>query len=112
MGKISELQKKLNQLDKEFFPHNTTELMALGVAEEAGELSHAVLKRAQGLGDKQKRCEQIKDAIADIMVFCAQIASFEGFDLEENFISVCETDILKRTRKSREEHYTQGDNTK
>lgn len=51
------------------------ELTVLGMAEELGELSHAVLKREQkirGFDDDQKFREAAGDAIADIMIYATQ----------------------------------------
>ena len=59
---------------------------ALGVAEEAGELCHAVLKRDQGIrGTHEGHTAKIRDAIGDIAIFCMQICSAEGLRAEDVF---------------------------
>jgi len=104
MSEFKKIQKLFHKFDSVNYPGNNTERMALGVAEEAGELCHHVLKRAQELGKKKKHNEEIKDALADITVFSMQIASFEGFDWEDNFLKVAKK-VLKRNRKERQEYY-------
>jgi NTP pyrophosphatase (non-canonical NTP hydrolase) len=104
MSKLQEIQKQFHEFDQKTYPGNNSMLMALGVAEEAGELCHHILKRAQGLGVKADHDDGIKDAIADITVFCMQLCSFEGFDWEDNFVKVSET-VLQRVRSKIEQRY-------
>lgn len=73
--KFQELQKKLDELDKVLYPGNDTMLMTLGVVEECGELFENIQKND---------IEEIKDSIADIVVFAVQVASFEGIDFYTN----------------------------
>lgn len=49
---------------------------ALGVAEESGELCHAVLKYKQGIRgyDRAKTREEVADAIGDIMIYACGVA--------------------------------------
>ena len=45
---------------------------ALGLQEEAGELAHAVLKKAQGIrGTAEEHDAAIRDAVADLVIFLA-----------------------------------------
>ncbi|MBW3545454.1 MAG: hypothetical protein KY428_07645 [Bacteroidetes bacterium] len=65
---------------------NATEFWkpVLGVMEELGELSHALLKRSQGIrGSYEEHTEKAKDAIADATVFLADVCSALGFDYQE-----------------------------
>lgn len=57
----------------------------LGVNEEAGELTHSVLKRAQGIrGDEDGvGVEAEKDAVGDIIVYLADFCYRRGYDLDE-----------------------------
>lgn len=57
----------------------------LGADEETGELSHSVLKRAQGirLDDEDVGEEAEKDAVGDTVVYLADFCHRRGYDLEE-----------------------------
>ena len=55
----------------------------LGVAEEVGELSHAYLKRHQGIRMQEGHDEAIVDAVADIVIFLSDFCSSEGIDLAD-----------------------------
>ena len=72
----------------------------LGLQEELGELSHAFLKRAQGIrGTPEKHTADIKDACADLIIFLCDFANAEGIDLEtvvaETWAKVKERDWKK-----------------
>lgn len=57
----------------------------LGVNEEAGELTHSVLKRAQGvrLDEEGVGAPAEKDAVGDIVVYLADFCYRRGYDLDE-----------------------------
>lgn len=57
----------------------------LGVNEEAGELAHAVLKRAQGIREDEEGVGQEAEmnAVGDIIVYLADFCYRRGYDLEE-----------------------------
>lgn len=57
----------------------------LGANEEIGELSHSVLKRAQGirLDDEDVGPEAEKDAVGDIIIYLSDFCFRRGYDLEE-----------------------------
>lgn len=56
----------------------------LGVQEEVGELSHAYLKRSQGIrkSDTVWRAE-MEDAVADIIIYLADFCSKEAISMQE-----------------------------
>jgi NTP pyrophosphatase (non-canonical NTP hydrolase) len=54
----------------------------LGLQEELGELSHAYLKRAQGIRTNEDHNAGIRDAVADLVIFLADFCNAEGIDLE------------------------------
>lgn len=57
---------------------------ALGVAEESGELAHAVLKRDQGIrGSAGKHEAAMRDAVGDISLFTMAICSEMGWSFEQ-----------------------------
>jgi NTP pyrophosphatase (non-canonical NTP hydrolase) len=56
----------------------------LGVQEEVGELSHAYLKREQGIrGTREEHEADMCDAVGDIMVFLIDFCNQEGIDLRD-----------------------------
>ena len=57
---------------------------ALGIAEEAGELCHAVLKSAQGVrGTKAEHDAKARDAIGDIAIFLIDFCNHYGWSLKD-----------------------------
>lgn len=56
----------------------------LGMVEEIGELAHAYLKQAQGIRGTDHELEaKQKDAVADIMIFCADFCNKKGWNMQE-----------------------------
>jgi NTP pyrophosphatase (non-canonical NTP hydrolase) len=56
----------------------------LGVTEEVGELSHAYLKRQQGIrGTTEEHNEALRDAVGDIMIYLLDFCGREGINLED-----------------------------
>lgn len=77
------LQQRLSRWETRNFGQGTFEHAALGVAEESGELCHAVLKHAQkirGMGDIEVLREKAGDAIADIVIYSINLCSKLGLD--------------------------------
>jgi NTP pyrophosphatase (non-canonical NTP hydrolase) len=75
---LSDLQVELARWQVRNFGVVSHEQQALGVAEEAGELSHAVLKHAQrirGMDDVEAYREKAGDAIADVVIYAMQMAT-------------------------------------
>lgn len=99
-------QKELSDWQhKQFLPEDITlSNMALGVAEEAGEFVHAVLKHKQkirGYEDEEFFKKELADAFGDIMIYGTQALSICGIDAEEAVKTTIET-ILKRKWKEKE----------
>ena len=78
--------RKLQEEQKPWVKHNFGDRPAwmpiLGIMEELGELAHAFLKRAQGIRTNEDHSEDIKDAVADIVIFLSDFCSSEGIDFE------------------------------
>lgn len=80
---LAKIQFELKSWQKHNFPNRDNWEPAMGIAEESGELCHAVLKRHQGIrGTPEEHKAAIKDAVADIIIYCADLANAEGFSLE------------------------------
>jgi NTP pyrophosphatase (non-canonical NTP hydrolase) len=56
----------------------------MGIAEENGELNHALLKREQGIrGGYDEHTAKAKDAVGDLVVFIANFCGGMGWSLDE-----------------------------
>lgn len=54
----------------------------LGVVEEVGELSHALLKQDQGIrGSREEHEAAAQDAVGDIVIYLADLCTLRGWDL-------------------------------
>lgn len=63
----------------------------LGVVEEVGELSHAVLKEQQAIrggGDRLASFDAKVDAVADILIYLLDFCSRSQIDLESSLLKV------------------------
>ncbi len=85
MSLLRELQHLSHEWRKANFPPETITPMhqALGVAEEVGELCHAILKMEQGIrGTREHHLETAADSVGDIVVFLAGVCSTLDIDLD------------------------------
>jgi len=78
-------QKELADWQTRNFGQANTHDLALGMAEEVGELCHFVLKRKQGIreGNGHDCKPEIADAFADTMIYGIQLMTSEGLDAEK-----------------------------
>ena len=77
---ISELQLAVEAWSKRNFPDSPWQYALAGVVEEIGELSHSVLKMAQGIrGSRDKHLADAKDAVADTAIYLADYLCKIGF---------------------------------
>lgn len=84
------------------FPQSSAVEQFLGVVEEVGEASHAILKKSQGIrGSEEKHQEDLRDAIGDIMIYLLNFCSANGWSLsqviEETWDVVKRRDWVKNT---------------
>ena len=78
---LSQLQEERNAWVKKNFPDDELEDSFLGVVEEAGEFAHHYLKRKQDIrGDQAFHYSEMLDALADLVIFGAGIATHLGVD--------------------------------
>lgn len=78
--RLNELKTLVGEwADKNFKVHAP----AIGILEEIGEAAHCILKRKQGIrgfDNEQYFKEQLKDAIADIAIYCFHAAHITNLD--------------------------------
>jgi len=86
-GDQDQIRRNINERGKRRDPGADIGAMfcAMGVNEEAGELIHAVLKRAQGVREDEDGVgrEAEVDAVGDIVIYLADFCHRRGYDLEE-----------------------------
>lgn len=99
MKSITEIQKAVGEWADKNFPSEESRgrlRCALGVAEESGELAHAVLKRDQGIrGTAKKHDADAKDAIGDIVIYLMDFCHRAGWDFESIVREIAD-EVLKR----------------
>lgn len=80
--------------NRNFGPHPAWHPL-LGVQEEVGELAHAYLKREQQIrGSRQQHDADIRDAVADIVIYLCDFCTCEGINLAEVV-----SDVWKKVRQ-------------
>lgn len=95
---LIQLQREHDEWEQRNFPADRETRAvhaALGVAEETGELCHAVLKRAQGIrGTEDQHLAKAADAIGDVVVYLAGVASALNLSL-----AACVTDSWNEVKE-------------
>ena len=107
---LQELQDKTQLWREHSFPpeHRTAVMQALGGAEEAGELAHAILKMEQGIrGDKIKHVGEVADSVGDIIIYLAGICSSLDLDLQ-TCVEAAWAEVSKRDWSKNPETGLQG----
>ena len=84
---LKEVQVSQKPWVKHNFGDRPSWMPLVGVMEELGELAHHFLKMAQGIrGTNAEHMAQIKDAVADIVIFLCDFCSAMDIDLEREVI--------------------------
>jgi len=66
------------------FPGSGWEDQLIGMMEELGELSHALLKQKQKIrGEEEKHEADAKDAVGDLLIYLMGLCSVRDWDVEE-----------------------------
>lgn len=98
-------QKELAEWQNRNFDKVSHEDCLIGVMEEVGELSHAILKHKQkirGYHDESKFIAEAEDAISDTIVYLTQMATILGINLKESHENIT-SEVLKRNWKDNKE---------
>ena len=104
---LTKLQRDLFQWQKKNFKKKDTgiEWMALGAAEEVGEVCHVVLKARQKIRQHQSRMDEkaldsLADGVSDTVVFLMQLCSHAGIDFGKALFATAE-EVMKRDWKAK-----------
>jgi NTP pyrophosphatase (non-canonical NTP hydrolase) len=102
---LNELQGRLKQWQENNFDDNCTgpEWMALGAAEELGEVSHIIVKAKQRIREHQaglnkESLEKLADGVADTVIYLMQLCSHVGIDFGRALFYTADT-VMKRNWK-------------
>lgn len=81
---IKILQAQVNTWVEHNFGHDNEMATVVGLVEEVGELSRAVVKRSQGIrGTREEWDAEMRKEAADVLIKLCDVASFYGFDLAD-----------------------------
>ena len=91
---LQEIQSELKVWTEYNFGNPTPEVAILGMIEELGELSHAILKEKQGIRQSDFLADK-KDAIADLTIYTlnylnANDFKYYGNQLSKSYLTECE----------------------
>ena len=80
---LKEMQKEQEVWADRNFGNRKPYQPILGAAEEVGELAHSFLKMEQGIrGNKEDHIDNMKDSIADCVIFLMDLCNQMGWDME------------------------------
>lgn len=99
---LDSLQEEVAEWSERNFPDQPAENPLLGVGEEYGELTHAVLKDKQGirLDESDVSLEAEMDAVGDMVIFLADFCSRRGYSLGECVETAWEEKVSNREWES------------
>jgi len=82
---LNDIQSKLQKWRANNFKEITDQHQLMGIVEEVGELSHAMLKWKQGIRgyDTEKAHSEMKDAIGDMIIFTMGLCDVYGWKLSD-----------------------------
>lgn len=108
---LNDLQGRLKQWQEANFDDDCTgpEWMALGAAEELGEVAHIIVKAKQRIRQHQaglddKTVNDLADGVADTVIYLMQLCSHLGIDFGKTLFFTAETVMQRNWR----EHKTDG----
>ena len=101
MDELTQMQNQLNEWRVANFGKPNAHHQLMGIVEEVGELSHALLKWEQGIRgyDEAKAKEEMRDSIGDIIIFAMGLCDVYGWNMNE-IASQTTAHVLKRDWKA------------
>jgi len=99
-------QKELADWNRRNFGDQPSEVFALGMAEEVGELCHYILKRRQGIREASCGSDlkaEIADAFADTVIYGVGLMDREGLDAEQVLIKTIKKVLKREWRKDKDD---------
>ncbi len=78
---LSDIQEEMKPWLRHNFGDRPAWQPLLGLMEELGELSHAFLKREQGIRTAEDHDAAIRDGVADILIYLMDFCNAEGINL-------------------------------
>ena len=102
---LEQLQKELKPWSRHNFGNRPSWQPLLGLSEEVGELAHHFLKQAQGIRLNENHREEMKDAVADILIFLADFCNAEDINMQDEL-----NKVWPQVRKRDFKKSTTGDN--
>lgn len=96
---LNKLQKEVKEWTGRNFPNAEPVDPVLGVAEEIGELCHAILKMKQGIRMSEGHHYNAIDAIGDIVIYLADVCNKYNWDLD-TCIEIAWNEVKKRDWKN------------
>lgn len=80
---MKKYQNDVGEWSRKNFGDQDIRNCVLGVAEETGELCHAILKDTQGIRNNEDHEENAKDAVGDIIIYLMDLCSRKGWNIED-----------------------------
>ena len=88
MANLDDIQSEVKAWARHNFPDQTPELTLLGVAEETGELCHAILKQRQLIrGTYDQHEAKAKDSVGDLLIYLLHLCTLKGWSLNEILVN-------------------------
>ena len=84
MINLEEMQREQAEWGKKNFPDREQWEPLVGAVEELGELSHAFLKRKQGIRyPRDKATQMVRDGVGDVVIYLLDFCTAEGISMED-----------------------------
>ena len=99
---LDRIQREQVPWVKHNFGDRHTWMPLVGLQEELGELSHAFLKKTQGIRTNEDHDANMRDAVGDIVIYLLDFCSGVGINLEKELVATWEK-VKKRDWKANPE---------
>lgn len=105
MSDLRMMQQEVSEWSTRNFGDQSWTNPYMGMVEELGELSHALLKQQQGIrGTSEEHEEAAKDAVGDLMIFMLDFCGKRGWDAEQILADTWATVRLREWSSPLREH--------